>query len=293
MLKYSKVRMNLKVLLRLLRVHQWYKNLIIFIGIIFSGNLINLPYIFLTVMGFIVLCLFSSVVYIVNDIVDIEKDRQHPDKRYRPLPSGRISVKSALVFGLILFIIGLFLAYNINILFLMVSLVFVGLGFVYSFLLKNIFIVDSITVGINFILRAILGAIAINVFFSSWLVICTFLLALVLVFGKRNAEFEKLKIDAAKHRKVLGYYTKELTNNLLIISLGSLFVSYMIYAIMQSHEIMAYTIPIVAFILFRFMHVVYSRYESVEKAENILKDWGVLIGVIVWVVSVMVIFYAF
>jgi len=280
----------------MLRIHQWYKNLIIFIGIIFSGNLINIPYIVLVVMGFVVLCLFSGVTYIINDIFDIERDRKHPEKRNRPLASGRLSVKSALGFGLILFIIGFFLAYNINTLFLIGSLVFVGLGIIYSLFLKHIFLVDAMVVGVNFVIRAVLGAFAISAFVSSWLIICTFLLALVLVFGKRSAELVRLESYAAKHRKVLSHYTTELGKNLLSLSLTSLFVCYIIYTVFQSPAtpyMMPVTIPIIAFILFRFMYIVFSKSEAIEKAENILKDYQILGAAILWVISVMVIFYVF
>jgi len=284
--------MSLKDFVKLLRVNQWYKNLVIFIGIVFSGNLLNITLFSKILLGFVTLCLYSSTIYIINDIKDIEKDKMHPEKRKRPIASGKISIINSIIIAIIIFLLGSYISYSINFVFFIVSLSFVLLGLLYTFILKHIFLVDAVTVGINFILRAALGAIAINVMFSSWLIICTFLLALVLVFSKRLSENKKMKQNAKNHRKVLHYYDNKLTSNLLNMSIISLYISYLIYAVMYD-VLMSYTIPIVTFILFRFMHLFSSKLEKIEQSEKILKDNHILAGILLWIISVLVIIYVF
>lgn len=275
----------------LIRVQQYYKNLIIFIALILSNNLFNLNLFLLTLIGFVILCLSSSFMYIINDIHDIEKDKQHPNKKNRPLPSGLISKNTAIFVAMIFLMVSLWLSFLINAAFLLIVVIFIALGLAYTFLLKNIFIVDAIIIGINFILRAVAGATAISVVITSWLIICTFLLALVLVFSKRSSEIKNLAgNDASKHRKVLRFYNKEITDKMLSFSLTSLFVSYVIYTVTQTHALTVYTIPIIAFIFLRFIYI--QNTNDVEKAESILKDKYVLLGIFLWSLSLLVIYYA-
>jgi 4-hydroxybenzoate polyprenyltransferase len=161
------------------------------------------------------------------------------------------------------------------------------MGMAYTFFLKSIFLADAITISVNFVFRAIAGAISISVIVSSWLIVCTFLLAMTLIFGKRKAE---LAVDN-NQRIVLKFYTKEMLSGFSLVSIASLFISYSIYTI--SHSVyMPTTLPLAAFLLFRYMSFLYSEDRIIENAENLLRDRQLLFGSALWVFVVMIILYA-
>jgi len=273
----------------LLRIRQWYKNLVVFIALVFSLNFFDGQKLFTTLIAFFSLLQLSSGNYIINDIIDKKRDRNHPAKRKRPLASNKISAKAALAVTTVLLVSGLWLATLINIEYLALSIVFLMIGVLYTLVMKNIFLADTITIAINFVLRAILGAIAINVVFSSWLIVCTYLLAMTLAFGKRKAEL----CNGYKHyRGVLKYYSPDLLNNLSLMSITSLFISYAIYTISQPHSAyMPLTLPMATFLLFRYMSFFYSNDNIIEHSENLLKDRQIVLGSALWVIAVMIILY--
>lgn len=282
-----------KDLIKLIRPHQWYKNFVIFIAIIFSGNLFNTTLLEKSILAFVVLCLLSGFIYIMNDLIDVDKDKRHPVKRNRPLPSGRLSKSTALFFGIILLLIGLYISLSIAPMFFLGSLAFVFIGLLYSLILKNIFLVDTLTVSVNFVLRAILGAFAINVLVSEWLVLCTFLLAFFLALCKRNAELQILGKNAYKHRAVLRYYTADMLNNFIIFTLSSLFISYAIYTIFVTNYYMTATLPVSLYLLFRYFSFGYDKKKKaiLGSPSKALKDKGMLVGIIIWALLIVFIFY--
>ena len=274
------------MILELIRINQWYKNLVIFVAIIFSLNLFSVDKLIMNIIAFFSLGILSSSNYILNDIVDREKDKNHSDKKYRPIASGKISVLNAFIISVVLSVAGLVIAFSINFEHFLLSVVFLLTGIFYTFFLKNIFLADAITIAINFIIRAVLGAVAIGVSFSVWLIICTFLLALTLVFGKRKIEILR---SNENHKLVLKNYNENILNNLSLISVSALLISYSIYIV--NNSILVITLPIATFLLFRYISFLSSNDKIIETPEKLFTDKQIILGLFLWIVIVLLILY--
>ncbi len=275
----------------LIRVRQWYKNLVVFLALFFSGNLFNLSDLYLTIIAFFSLAFVSSTGYIVNDLVDAEKDKLNPEKRSRPLASGKIGKIQAGLLGMFLLGLGLILAFKISSTFLYLTILFFILELLYTFFLKNILIADILTISTLFVVRAISGAFAIEVKVSPWLILCPFFLSLFLSVGKRQAEMHLLKEKAALTRTVLKDYNPGLTNSLMIISTTLLVISYALYSFLSEHPNLLYTLPFALFVIFRFYYLTNSGSVISRHPEKVLSDRGMLIGILLWVLITGMIVY--
>ncbi|MFZ5980559.1 MAG: UbiA family prenyltransferase, partial [Candidatus Zixiibacteriota bacterium] len=202
-------------LFKLARPTQWLKNGVLFAPLIFAGEMRNSTKIEIACLAVAIFCLLSSTIYTFNDLVDRENDRRHPLKKNRPLASGRVPTGTAAAMIVVLGGIGLAGAWFVNLNFFITALVFVGLNLLYSLALKNIVILDAMSVGLSFVLRAFAGAMAIEVPASTWLLINTLLLALFLSFGKRRHELVLLEEGATAHRKILGHYSPYLLDQMI------------------------------------------------------------------------------
>ncbi|MBM4241559.1 MAG: decaprenyl-phosphate phosphoribosyltransferase [Euryarchaeota archaeon] len=280
----------IKELIISMRPKQWYKNLVIFIGIIFSFNFLNLGMWIYTLSAFAIFCILSGSIYIINDIIDVEKDRKHPQKRKRPVASGKFKKMHALLFAIILIVIAFIGAYLINSMFLVISIIFFLLIIVYSLFLKNIIIVDILVISIGFVIRAIAGALAISVFVSPWLIICAFLLALFLALGKRRHELVLLEDEAKNHRKILENYSTEMLDQMINITTSVLIMSYSLYTFFSSKMYIMLTIPIAFYGIFRYLLLVHAKNLGGEP-EMLFKDRGMLFSTILWVVLVVLVLY--
>ncbi|EKF86302.1 decaprenyl-phosphate phosphoribosyltransferase [Methanobacterium formicicum] len=280
----------LKDILVSMRPKQWYKNLVIFIGIIFSINLLNLNLWIEVIAAFTIFCILSGSIYVLNDILDLEKDKNHPKKKNRPLASGRLKVSHALTSAIILIFIALTGAYLLNLQFFMVSVAFFILMLVYSFFLKEIIIVDIMVISIGFVLRAMAGALAIGVYVSPWLIICAFLLALFLALGKRRHELVLLKENASNHRKILGEYSTDMLDQMINITTSALIMSYSLYTFFSGNIYIMITIPFAFYGLFRYIFLVHARNMGGEP-EMIFKDRGMVISIVLWVIVVVCVLY--
>lgn len=280
----------LKQLLYSMRPAQWYKNLALFIGIVFSSNLLNLNLLAESIFAFIIFCMFSGCIYLLNDILDVEKDRNHPIKKNRPIPSGGLKVKHAIVFVVIFLILSLAGAYLLNPSFFAISLIFLVLMGFYSFWLKNVIIVDILVISSGFVIRAIAGALAIEVSVSPWLVICAFLLALFLALGKRRHEILLMGDKAAEHRSILKDYSTSMLDQMITITTSTLVMSYSLYTFFVGHLAMMLTIPFAFYGLFRYLYLVHRKNLGGEP-EMLFKDKGMLISMILWVMTVFVVVY--
>jgi len=280
-----------KELITTMRPKQWYKNLVIFVGIIFSLNLLNFQMWLDVISAFAIFCMLSGSEYIINDIIDVEKDRKHPKKCKRPIASGKLKVSHALLFAIILIIVAGGGAYLINTQFLVVSITYF-LILSYSLFLKHLIIVDILVISIGFVIRAIAGCLAINVFISPWLVICAFLLALFLALGKRRHELILLAENAKEHRRILEGYSVEMLDQMISITTGALIISYSLYTFLTDNICMMFTIPLVIYGLFRYLFLVHSKNIG-EEPEMLFKDKGMVICMVLWVVLVMAILYGF
>jgi 4-hydroxybenzoate polyprenyltransferase len=269
-----------------MRPKQWYKNLVLFIGIIFSLNFFNTNMWMSSISAFITFCMISSSEYIINDIFDRERDRAHPRKRNRPIASGKLKASHALSFAVVLLILAFIGASQINIQFLGISLAYFILIIFYSLYFKHIAIVDVLTISIGFVLRAVAGCIAINVSISPWLIICAFLVALFLALGKRRNELTLLVNGANDHRQVLDGFSPEILDHMSTIVMASLIMSYSLYTFLTDNVWMMITIPIVVYGLFRYLFLAHSKNMGGEP-EELFKDIGIITCIILWIVISM------
>lgn len=280
----------IKEILISMRPKQWYKNLVIFIGIAFSLNLLNLDLWMVVISAFIIFCLLSGSIYLINDVLDIEKDRKHPKKRKRPLPSGTLKSYQAILSAIIFIIIALTGAYLINMPFFLISVTFFLLIMVYSLFLKQFIIVDILVISTGFVIRAIAGALAISVFVSPWLIICTFLLALFLALGKRRHELFLLGDEAGAHRQSLKGYSTMMLDQMIIITTSTLIMSYSLYTFFAGNILMMLTIPFAFYGIFRYLFLIHSKNIGGEP-EMLFKDRGMLFSIILWVLIVVGVLY--
>lgn len=286
----SNYEQMLKELIISMRPKQWYKNFILFISIVFSLNIQNLEMWSITISAFCIFCLLSGGEYIINDIIDMEKDRKHPVKQKRPIASGRFKRIHALLFAFLLIIGGIIASYFINISFMILSIVYVLLILLYSLVLKHLIIVDLLVISIGFVIRAIAGGVAINVFISPWLIICTFLLALFLVIAKRRHEVVLLGDEGEDHRKILKDYSTVMLDQMMNISTAALIISYSMYTFLSDNYYMMLTIPFAIYGIFRYLLLVQSTKFGGE-AEMLFKDKGMQTCMGLWGVTVIGVLY--
>ncbi|MFH1850384.1 MAG: decaprenyl-phosphate phosphoribosyltransferase [archaeon] len=278
--------------LNLLRPQQWYKNLVIFTALFFSGNLLVPGYILPTIVGFISLCLVSSANYIINDLVDAGKDRRHPEKAGRPIASGHISSWSAVFIAIMLAVGGLLAALSLDAAFSVAVVLIFALTSVYSFWAKNEPILDIILVALNFVVRTVSGAFIIKVWISPWLILCPFFLSMFLTVGKRRAELRFLGKASIEHRKVLGSYSMELLDSMMIIVTTVLIISYSLYSFLSVHALLL-TLPIVIYAVFRYIWLVQADSVIARHPEKALADWRIILALLAWLVSAYLVIYAF
>ncbi|HAT4308470.1 TPA: decaprenyl-phosphate phosphoribosyltransferase [Clostridium perfringens] len=277
-------------LLKLMRPKQWIKNFFVFGALIFSYSFLNLNKTIAALIAFILFCLISSTVYIMNDILDVEKDRVHPKKRFRPIASGAISIKQANIALVVLLAISMISSFMINKgLFFILVLYFINNIF-YSFKIKNIVILDVISIAVGFILRVIAGGVAIDVSLSGWILLCTFFISLFLGFEKRRNEIIKLEGKANEHRKILDDYSDELLKQFSDITLTCTVISYAMYTfVAYENAYMMITNIFVVYGLFRYKYLSMKKGEGGSPTETVLTDKSIIIDVILWVITSIII----
>ena len=249
----------MKYFIRSLRPSQWVKNLLVFAALVFAGKMFHIFSLINSTILFVAFCLTSGSGYILNDIYDRNKDQNHPEKKNRPIASGKISVTWAFVFAIICIIISLALSYHINFFSFLVVAIYLLLMSGYTLIFKHIPVLDITIIAIGFVLRAVAGAFAIEVEISSWLLLCTFFLALFLIIGKRRYELILMEDDAKKFRHTLGEYNIKLLDQLIAIVTAICVVAYSIYTLdnttvnkFNTHNLI-YTVPIVIIGIFRYL----------------------------------------
>ncbi|MFD3156581.1 decaprenyl-phosphate phosphoribosyltransferase [Haloimpatiens sp. FM7330] len=284
--------MNVKEIIKLMRPKQWIKNSFVFAAIIFSGNLLNISILKNNISTFIIFCLTSSFVYVLNDIIDIEKDRCHPEKKNRPLASGKVSKVQGIVLNIMLFIVVVILGLSLNYKILAVCIFYMVMNILYSFKLKNVVIIDVMIITLGFVLRVQSGSIATQVNLSPWLILCTILLSLFLALNKRKSEIKMLKGDSSKHRAILKEYSIELIDNMLGIITPSIFIAYCLYTFssVQSSNMMC-TIAFVLYGIFRYQYLMEKKNIGKKPEDIFTEDIPFLINIVLWVISVLVIIY--
>jgi 4-hydroxybenzoate polyprenyltransferase len=280
-----------------LRPQQWIKNLFIFAPLIFSQNILNRPLLIKTVEAFVAFCLVSSAHYIFNDLRDLEEDRRHPIKSQRPLASGRLKKGPAVAALAVISAAGLALAASIDVPFLLIAVGYLVLQTAYSMWLKHVVILDVFVIAAGFFIRVVAGGLAIKVEISSWLLICTILLALFLAMGKRRYELVLLDKDAASHRPILKEYNIDLLDQMISVVTASTLLAYCLYTI--SAETVAkfgtrnliFTVPFVLYGIFRYLYLIHQKAGGGSPEALIVRDKPLLADIFLWVLAAALILH--
>ena len=291
-------------LLKTMRPRQWTKNLFVYFPFIFTLNEKWRPfssemYVMLVqaTAAFVLFCIISGIIYFINDMVDIDKDREHPRKRFRPLASGAITKPQAMGAVIALILIAFPLSFWLNVWFGVVAVIYFVTMLTYSFVLKNIVIIDVFVLAAGLVLRTLAGAVAIQVPASPWLYVCTVLGALFIGFSKRRHELLLLEGDATKHRLILREYTPELLDEMIAVTTASFVMAYSLYTfsapnLPKNHEMM-FTIPFALYIVFRLLYLVHVKNEGGSPEEMVLRDKPLFFAILAWGLAILGILFIF
>ncbi|MFO7525479.1 MAG: decaprenyl-phosphate phosphoribosyltransferase [Ignavibacteriaceae bacterium] len=288
----------MKVYFKLFRIAQWIKNFFVFVPLLFSLHLFEENYFITTFRAFISFCLASSIVYIINDIVDREADRAHPEKKNRPIASGKVSVKLALILASILSALVILLMFTFNSTFNIAVISFIILNVFYSFSFKHIVILDVFSIAAGFSLRVLGGAFAIDVEISSWLILTTMFISLFLGVMKRHSELSiSTEATNANTRKVLLDYNIDFANQMATVAAAGVIICYALYTVavrtisVFETENLIYTTPFVVFGIFRYMFLVYKFDKGENTTRIMVTDLPMILTVLSYVaVTVMIIY---
>jgi len=286
----------LRLLIKTMRPRQWTKNIVVLVGLVFDRQLGNPISVLKTLAAIAIFCLVSGITYIINDLADIEADRLHPKKKFRPLTSGALSRKFAITAVVIIALISFPAALLLSPGFGIVCISYFLLMLAYSKWLKHIPLIDVMTIAAGFILRVVSGILVLRIdFFSPWLLVVTTLLALFLGFGKRRAELTLLEANATSHRKVLDGYSIPLLDQLITVVLSATLMTYSLYTfsapVTPENHAMMLTIPFVLYGLFRYLYLVRINNHGGAPEEILLSDHPTQIAIGLWGLAVLVILY--
>ncbi len=283
-------------LLNAMRPRQWTKNAVLLAGIVFAGKLTDVTSLWRATLAVVIFCSLSSSVYLFNDLVDREVDRQHPIKRFRAIASGRLPAGSATVAALVLGLVACTGSLVLGLHFLGLAAGYVVLNLAYSWRLKHLVILDVFSLAGGFVIRAAAGAVAVNVPISPWLYVCTVLLALFLGLSKRRYELLLLEQDASASRRSLESYSTALVEEMLGVVTSSTVIAYAMYTffaenVPRNHSMML-TIPFVLYGLFRYLYLVHSQRGAGNPDEVLLRDVPLIVAIGLWGLTAMIILYS-
>ncbi len=289
---------NIYGLLRTLRPRQWIKNGFVFMALLFDEKLFVWPLLLKTTFAFILFCMISSTVYIINDLADLEKDKLHPKKKRRALPSGQLKPWFAVLSAMGILAVCLPLSFWLDLYFGIIILVYFLLNLAYSFYLKHVVIVDVLVVAAGFVLRVAGGVIVAQAErFSPWLYLCTIFLALFLAIGKRRNELILLANGAESHRKILDEYTVEFLDEMSHLVTAGAIIAYSLYTFsavnLPPNNAMMLTIPFVMYGLFRYLYLIHVKGEGGAPEMLLYTDLPFLLDLVLWGIAVVLIMYVF
>lgn len=286
-----------KALLRAMRPPQWIKNLFVLAPLLFAGSLFDVRDVLHALEAFALFCLASSSVYLLNDLRDLEQDRLHPTKRERPLAAGQLAPRTAWLVLLGLLGASLAGALALRPAFAGVLVAYWGVNLVYSLGLKHVVILDVFAIAAGFVLRVIGGAVAIAVQMSSWLLVCTTLLALFLGFAKRRHELLTLEHEAANHRQVLAEYNQRFLDMMIGVVTASTVMSYAFYTVSEETvakfqtEKLLWTLPFVLYGVFRYLYLMYHKAEGGDPTALLYTDRPLVVNLLLWAAAAAAIIY--
>ena len=292
-----------RAMLRLLRPTQWSKNGLLFLPFIFSLNLhwdLDDPtaagrLLALAALGAVIYCALSGATYVINDIIDADRDRAHPAKRLRPIAAGRVKVGPAMAVAVVLLLVGVGAAFAMSLLMGIVAIAYVTLTVSYSLALKNLMMIDVMAVAAAYLVRVLAGAVAIDVPISPWLYVCTMLGALLISIGKRRSEVELMEDGASNHRNTLDHYTLPLLDRMIAVVTPSALIAYALYTFTAPNlpEQMMLTIPFVIYGVFRYLQLVSLGHMTGEPERVLLEDKPMMLTVALWIVTIAAILLIF
>lgn len=290
--------MNVLKLIELIRPKQWIKNFFVFAPVLFAGKMFDIPLLLQSLIAFAAFCGVSSSVYVLNDIIDVESDRVHKKKRFRPIAAGDVSIKQAKTLFIFLLLLTALLSLRLNILFSATVFLYFVNNLIYSFKVKNIVLLDVFSISLGFILRVIGGAVAIDVGVSSWMIITTIFISLFLGISKRRAELSgPNQENLEKQRKVLSDYDVVFVDQLNTVAATGTILSYALYtvsekAILAFHsDKLIYTTPFVIYGIFRYLYLLHQKNLGESPTQIMIKDLPIIIVSILWlIVSVLIIY---
>lgn len=284
-------------LLKSMRPKQWTKNIAVFAALIFDRQLFNLNSDLRTFAGFLLFCLASSSVYLINDVMDIETDKKHPTKRNRPIASGKLSISTALLFAMFFIFLSILTGFWLSIGFgILISIYFLT-NLAYSKWLKHLVIIDVLVIALGFVLRVASGVTLINVErFSPWLYVVTTLLSLYIGFGKRRSELASLNEDAGRHRRVLDGYTLPFLDQIITIVSSTTIIAYSLYTFsapnLPADHTMMLTIPFVLYGVFRYLYLIQVQHAGGAPEELLMTDRPLQVTILGFGILVFIIFYS-
>lgn len=284
-------------IIQAMRPHQWIKNFFIYAALIFSQNIFNLTLLLKATIAFSAFCLISSALYIFNDLKDLEEDKRHPLKSKRPIASGKIKKSTAILEVIILSLLGFSSAFTLNKNYFIIILVYFLIQMAYSIKLKHVVILDVFVVALGFLIRVVAGGLAIEVSLSSWLLICTILLALFLALSKRRHELVLLEDSASDHRPILQEYSPYLLDQMIAVVTASTVIAYCLYTISEETVTkfgtanLIFTVPFVLYGIFRYLYLIHQKSEGGSPEALLIKDKPLLIDIFLWIVAAIIILY--
>ncbi len=280
----------MKHYIKLMRPKQWIKGFFVFAALIFARKFTELDAIGWTSLLFVYFTIASSAIYVFNDLYDLEKDIHHPKKKNRPIASGRVSKRNAILLMVVLTVFCLLLGFNFNWKVNLIILLYLINNLFYTLKLKNSIIIDVMIISVGFLLRVVAGAFVLDVYISSWIIICTFFLSMLIALGKRRSEMIFLEEAAAKHRGNLKMYSVKLLDYMLIISVACTLMTYSLYAILEySNQLILFTIIFVFYGVFRYMFLLLKGDGSKSPEEIIIGDKPLIIDILAFGIACILI----
>lgn len=284
--------------IKLIRIPQWIKNLFVLVPLVFSLNLFQRDYFFLALLGFITFCFTTSIVYIINDIIDAETDRTHPTKKNRPIASGKISPLQGVLFAILLLVIVIIFCLRLKPDFIVLMVLYFLINLLYSLKLKHVVLLDIFSIAAGFLIRVLAGAVIISVAVSSWLILTTMFISLFLAVMKRHSELVLVSEDSTSTtRKVLAYYSINFTDQIATVAAAGVIICYALYTLAErtilvfKTESLIYTTPFVVFGIFRYMFLVYMNKEGENTTQILLTDVPMISTVVLYVLTTLMIIY--
>jgi 4-hydroxybenzoate polyprenyltransferase len=274
-----------KQLLKLMRPKQWIKNGFVFTGYIFSNEYTNPTLLPKAILTFIAFCFVSSCIYTFNDILDCEKDRLHPKKKFRPIAAGTVTLSQAYVLSVFLGVMGLIIGWWVSLAVVWILIAYILMNILYTIKLKKIVILDVFCISAGFMLRIFAGTIGIGIPPSQWLLLCGLSITLFLGFAKRRAE---LMTKSAERREVLEKYSPTILDQILAICATSSILAYSLYTMspdtirLHKTDHLIYTVPFVIYALFRYIYLLHKKKKGEDPSQELIKDPHILAAVLGW-----------